>query len=530
MTKITFRKDPFRWLFGGFGFHNSEATMTSLMTEEFLNQRVLKSFYEISPTFSRLFAGYANWTKEAMDEFADYYFKTFAKADTTLYAVPGRMPLHETLEEMEEYVEKVVKNLNYLVNEKGLKLWRYYCISNELSVGNEYAMMGNDLEKFKTYHHMLWKAFRRYDLDMELMATDCSGTNKFHQIEWAAQNMDQYTAVYCAHNYETNNMAWNDPEFYTHLYNIYSDVVKVARKREKRFLLGEFGLHNDEFSASPYMYNDVPAGYGNQTEEEEYAIMACVENLAALNSGCLGAIFWTFCDYPDPFLNWWGSSKEAQARYNVGRFSGHGTAIRYNKHGMFRWTEEGDYSARPALYSVGLMAKFFRANSRILNFNCDNKSIICGGVTNFDQSMSLCLINLQDKKDKVSLDFEFPVKKAFRRYDFVRGNVAYNEFNDLQGFTVAEPSAKDRFDIPMEPYSMVILTTDYEDRKPSAVKDIAVTKGGIRWSASADSEHCYYRVYENGNQIASTAATKLKHQVNSKAKYTVKSVDKYGNV
>ena len=111
MTNIRFRKEPYCWLFGGMGFHNSEATMTGLMTEEFLNQRVLKSFHEISPKFSRLFAGYGHWTKEAMDEFADYYYKTFAKADTTLYAVPGRMPLHEDLEEMEAYVERVTKNL-----------------------------------------------------------------------------------------------------------------------------------------------------------------------------------------------------------------------------------------------------------------------------------------------------------------------------------------------------------------------------------------------------------------------------------
>ena len=66
--------------------------MTALMNDSFKNERMLKTFNEISPTFSRVFAGYSNWTKEAMDSFADFYDATFRKAGTLLYLVPGRMP------------------------------------------------------------------------------------------------------------------------------------------------------------------------------------------------------------------------------------------------------------------------------------------------------------------------------------------------------------------------------------------------------------------------------------------------------
>ena len=81
-SEIMISKPPIRWLWGGFGFHNSEATMTGLMSEEFLNPRVLKTFLEISPTSARVFAGYHDRTKEAMDRFADYYDQTFRKAGT----------------------------------------------------------------------------------------------------------------------------------------------------------------------------------------------------------------------------------------------------------------------------------------------------------------------------------------------------------------------------------------------------------------------------------------------------------------
>ena len=57
-SQIVFTKPAMRWLWGGFGFHNSEATMTPMMSEEFRDQRVLKTFREISPTFARVFAGW----------------------------------------------------------------------------------------------------------------------------------------------------------------------------------------------------------------------------------------------------------------------------------------------------------------------------------------------------------------------------------------------------------------------------------------------------------------------------------------
>lgn len=67
MSKITINGGKAKWLFGGFGFHNSEATMTPLMSEKLKNEVILKTFREISPTYSRVFAGYADWTREAMD-------------------------------------------------------------------------------------------------------------------------------------------------------------------------------------------------------------------------------------------------------------------------------------------------------------------------------------------------------------------------------------------------------------------------------------------------------------------------------
>ena len=85
---VTITKPYIRWLFGGFGFQNSEANFVALMPDDFRDQRVLKTFAEISPSFSRVYTGFADESKEQLDRFADYYDLTFRKAGTTLYAVP----------------------------------------------------------------------------------------------------------------------------------------------------------------------------------------------------------------------------------------------------------------------------------------------------------------------------------------------------------------------------------------------------------------------------------------------------------
>ena len=70
---VTITKPYIRWLFNGFGFQNSEANFLALMPEDFRDQRVLKTFAELSPTFGRVYTGFAEQTKEDLDRFADYY-------------------------------------------------------------------------------------------------------------------------------------------------------------------------------------------------------------------------------------------------------------------------------------------------------------------------------------------------------------------------------------------------------------------------------------------------------------------------
>ena len=529
MPSVQITKPCLRWLFGGIGFHNSEATMGALMSETFRNERAVKVFREISPTYSRVFAGYADWTREAMDAFADYYDETFRRAGTTLYLVPGRMPMPSEDTDIAAYAEKVAANLEYLIRERGCTKIRHYCVTNELSCGNTYAYLAKHLDLFKQYHEALAAAFRRHGLDIGLLATDCSGLAPIaEQIPWAIANMDEVTECYCGHLY-TGDFIPGELSQYAKLYEAFSAPVQLALKKEKRFLLGEFGINAPNKWARDTMRNDVSYGVDRPDEAGRYAIALCEMALAAMNAGCLAAVQWTMVDYPDPLLREDGDTPEEKARYDAARFSGHGLNIRYNKNGLIRWCDdEADYRGYPSLHTMGHMARLFRKGARLLRVDWDDEALRGGAVTNPDGSMSVLLINWADAPKEITVSCAHPIDKPLRRYVFDSANPPDGTFCDLmpwEGLTEAENGS---FTLTMPPASLAILTTDYIDRKPSPAANVRVENGMVTWDACTDAEHCYYRVYRGGEQIASTVAEHAK--ACGEGVYTVRCVDRYGNI
>ena len=526
VSEIKLIKPQMRWLWGGFGFHNSEATMTSIMSEDFLNQRVLKTFLEISPTISRVFAGYHDWSKKSMDDFADYYDKTFRKAGTTLYLVPGRMPYIDKDFDVETYTKNSVERLEYLVKERNLTKLRYYCITNEGAVGNKWGWFNKNLDLYKTINEHFYREFKRKGLDIGLAAFDTSGIACMKYINWATENMDEITDIYCWHFYITDMKA-GDLSLYSKCCEPLNELVKVARRKEKRLMLGEFGFMGPK--NYPVMYDDANYSFKYPEEANLAAISRAEMGLAALNTGCHSAINWTLFDYPDPFFRENGDSQEEKNRYEVSKFSGHGLQIRYNKNGLVKWCDdEKDYSARPAMYTVGYLAKLFRKGSRVLPYETKDNTLRVGAVTNADGSGAIAIINWGYAKT-VKITSEHKFTKPLRLYMYDSANVPQNEFGDLQDVKELVSPKDNIYTISMPKNSMVFLTSDYEDREPSQVKKIKVSDGRLTWKAVADPEHRYYRVYYKGKQIASTVAENVKIKEGKASDYQVKSVDKWGN-
>lgn len=538
MSKINIKNAEAKWLFGGVGFHNSEATMTPLMSEKQKNEIIFKTFKEISPTYSRVFAGYADWNKEAMDRFADYYDVTFRNAGTVLYLVPGRLPYITEDFDIDAYCERAAANLEYLIKERKCTKIRYYCVTNELSVGNTYAYFSDHLNLFKTFHEKLYMAFKRHDIDIGLMATDCSELKRFHQIEWAAENMDEVTECYCVHLYSSYEPGSLDT--YQRYVDAFTPPVMTALSREKRLVLGEFGQNSSNHLRKPPMVNDVCYAVDVPEREGIHAIAICEEAMAAINSGCLNAVYWTLFDYPDPFLRENGDTAEEKARYDVARFSGHGLDKRYNKHGLVKWSDlDNDYSARAGLYTMGYMAKLFKKGTRVLHSSWEDKYLRCCAVIHDDGKISIAIINWADEEKDVSIELEkMRVDKAFRIYEYDANNVPYNRFNDLQPYSGTVEFIDSKATVVLKAKSVTFLTMDYENRTPSMIENIEFKNGRLTWNKCPDIEHAYYRVFASDSksfeltcetQIASTVS---EYCIPDKcyAQYAVVSVDRYGNV
>ena len=539
MTEISIKKPYRRWLFGGIGFHNSEATMAPVMNEKFKNERALKCFREISPTYSRVFAGYHDWTKEAMDHFADYYDKTFRDAGTTLYLVPGRIPIPDEDFDIEEYCERTAANLEYLIKVRGCTKIQHFCLTNELSCGNTYAYLERDLDLFKKLQTGLYKSFQRHGLDIGLLATDCSGESTLYQVDWAIENMDEITSDYCTHLYLQKYQP-EDLEAYEYCRSIFAEQVAKCQKVQKRYVIGEYGIKKrgwaNDIGKYP-MWNNVSYNVDCPENDALYALAIAEMSAAIVNSGTFAACLWTMIDYPDPMIKENGDTPEEKARYEVCRFSGHGMQIRYNKNGLIRWCDdEHDYSAKAGLYTMGYMAKLFKKGSRVLECSSDDELIRTCAVTNSDGSVSICIINRNTERTDACLKLEHECKKPLRRYDFLVSNPNENKFCDLQDFS-ALVDCNGSVVLSLEGQSVTFLTTDYENTVPSPVLGVMIKKGKLVWKPSKDKHHCYYRVFASTeknfspcyeNQIASTVAEYLDIE-DENLNYRVISVNKYGN-
>ena len=534
---VVVEKPMVRWLFGGFGFQHSEANFEALMTPEFRDQRVLKTFAELNPTIGRVYTGFAGQSKEQMDRFAGYYHKTFAKAGTTLYAVPCAMVYRAedtTVVKPSQYAERVAQSLDYLIKEKDCRKIRYYCLSNELMTAGRWGWFSSNgrMELFKQWNVALFDSFKQHGLDLLLVGSDISGGEGTLQIQkWTAENMNEWLGAYVTHWYVYGERV-DDVSLWSRYNSYFRNQVAIATVRDKRYILGEFGFCPVP-GKSGVMKDDMGPALRQPGTSGEVALCKCELGLAAMNAGAYGCISWSFVDYPDPFCYDDGNSEEERVAHEAG-LCAYQPDFKYNKWGLFHWNDiDHDYSATPELYCLGYMAKLFRKNATVMVCSPSDSLVRAGAVINRDRSVTIALINRGDART-ATVDCSSwsegtdSFSKSLRRYVYEADNPPMNDFNDLQPHLGMLDVTEGKISVRLPARSMTFLTTDYLDRIPDKVKGIRVKDGKLVWKPVADEFHRYYRVYQDGKQIASTVATELELPSFGKD-YVVKSVDAWGN-
>ncbi len=542
MTKVSVTRSRYPTLFGGLGFQNNEAILYPLIEKEHFDQVLCKCFREMSPGYMRTFAGYDDWTKESMDAFAEYYERMQKWTDTPMYFAAAKGKIHFSDEEITDYCERVADNLAYLKKEKGVNHIRYYCVSNEMSQGT-WGDFLKDLPLFKKYHEGFYRAFQNRGLDIGLLATDASEYWYWDTMDWAIENMNRITEDYCLHIYEREHTIF-DPTLYEFFYNKCAEYVdKAVRADNKRLILGEIGMQKmsdvdtEQLGFNKGITVDTNRWHDDDFERAYYGLGITDMIFAAINSGVFMVGIWTFTDYPDPYSCAYAEKDEYAAKWSkVEKFISGTTDAKYNKHGLFRWEDNGDHSVKEFYWCLAPLIKLFKRNSKVLDIKTENELLHCCGIMNRNGSVSIGIVNRNSEDTEITLDSNL-FNKNIRVYEYDPRNVPQNPFGDIQDYSTVLDKDNPTFTLKAE--SVTFFTTDYVEKEvPIFAKKVCVSDNTLYWEEVEDKNHCYYRVYAGDNkdfvpcrenQIASTVATDLPIK-DENLFYKVLSVDIYGNV
>lgn len=492
--------------FRGVGFHAFHHIFD--YTQEQLDEIVIKRWRELNPSFARL-NDEQGWDRSRWEKIARHV-QHMQGTGTEIYIATWNPEVTEPGEARRAYARRAVDNLEYLVREKGLDNVRWYCMSNELTLGG-WGRMADDLPTFRDYQQCLFDELAARGLDIGLLATDAAPAEYWWTLEWAAANMDDITAIYGGHHYFAEHNP-DDERFYEWFLGKLQWATDLARQKGKDFILGEFGCKQDG-SVVDGIKRDVCIWW--DTPQEPYVALQLAEAVvAAVNSGVYGMGYWTFMDLPDDYAKSY-----------------------INKWGTFKWSGD-DFSTRDHYYGYGLLTKFLRGPARAVGVECNDPRLRVAAIQQerAGGAWSMAVVNRNSAETPLRLSLTgATLTKPFRKYVYAAASVPQHPFGDLQGPESVVTLAGGVLHDSLAPLSLTVYTTAYDETAPAAVAGLRATRQEdgtveLTWDSSPASDLCYYRVFRDGVQIGSTVATRMRDpKPVAQGRYSVVAVDQSGN-
>lgn len=506
--------------FTGVGYH-AEMFINSV-TPEFFDQVIAKRWRELNPGFARVFHSWTRGQAGVRDQAAlDGLLKQFLflkqATGTEVYLTTGSPKDTAAGAEREAYAKAVVDDLEYL-HRQGATNVTTYNMSNELSMGR-WAAMTRDLPKFRDYHRLIHAEIARRGLKIALLSTDASPISNWNTLDWAAANMDEITEVYGGHHY-ANDHPPESLEFYDWFREKVAGAVRLARSKDKEFILGEFGPA--QYLQHKYGVRWDAQRYFGTKQEPLSGLQTAEAALAAMNGGARAMGYWTFMDYPESernFINHWG---------------------------LFMYMKNGG-AVRAPYYSYGMMTKYFRGPARVFEAVASDPRIRAGIVQHRDTGRwSVAVINRFETEVEVALKLPPEAGNAIlRKYVYDSRSTPQTEDGDLQEPSGTVPVKAGRFSDRVAPLSLAVYTGYYDDEAPAPVSNLKVERvryapGGqqemnaqqLTWTPSPSPDVIYYRIYFNSQRVSSTvspAFTDGDVRRPAGGRYSVVAVDSSGN-
>ncbi|MBR9998522.1 MAG: hypothetical protein KFF73_06095 [Cyclobacteriaceae bacterium] len=511
--------------FGGVGFH--VIFHTRKPSKWHYEQVFAKRWRELNPSFARVNDN-PEWTRADLDQMSEY-LDMMKNTNTEIYLTSfGVQSIHDYKTEG-DYVKKEVDNMEYLIRDKGFENIRYYCMTNELSLDFWASMVkNNELDRFKRIHQLFYDELDKRELPVKLLATDASPFEYWHTIEWAAENMDNITGVYGGHHY-INSYHLDDLTFYGFFLDKMKWGADLARSKNKKFIMGEFGPKQGSFFIDSVYYDGMI--YNNVPQEPYVGIQLSEAIIAQINGGIYASSYWTFSDIP-------GIPPSQEFGYRV------------NKWGVFKWYFD-DHTTKPNYYAVGLLTRFFRGPAEVYQVNTSDTLLRVCAIKNLENgSHSVAIVNRNREPRYVKFEMNATSEeKPFRKYIYDPEDVPFNYFGDMQGPS-KKVFLKDRaFSDSIPAYSLVVYTTFYDEEPPAPVKGLTIVRKEVdqreaevlTWESNQEEDLCYYRIYrsidenveiiprnEIGTTVSNEYADKRIRNL-PRFHYRVLAVDKSGN-
>jgi len=481
----------------------------------------------LNPSFARVNDSPA-WDHQEMDE-TFRYLEMMKNTNTEIYLTSfGVQSIHNYPSEA-DYVKKEVDNIEYLKRDMGFKNIQYYCMTNELSLDFWASMVKNDeLDKFKRIHQLFYDEFNRRGLDIKLLATDASPFQYWPTIEWAANNMDDITGIYGGHHY-INSYDLDDLTFYSFFLKKMKWGADLAKSRNKKFVMGEFGPKQGSFFIDSVYYDGMI--YNNISLDPYVGIQLSEAILAQINGGIYASCYWTFCDIP-------GIPPNKEFGYRV------------NKWGVFKWYFD-DYTTKPNYYAIGLLTKFFRGPAEVYQVIPSDTLLRVAAIKNLETgSHSIAIVNRHHTPKYIRLKMTGTTdEKPFRKYIYNPEDVPFNYFGDLQEYSEKLALDDGQLMDSIPGYSLIVYTTSYDDNPPDPVQGLEVKRKEVdqreaevlTWEPNPEEDLCYYRIYRSvdenveiipRNEIGTTVSTEyVDKRIRSLPQfhYRIIAVDKSGN-
>ena len=279
--------------FGGIGFHAFHHDFPAARKE--LDEVIIKRWRELRPSFARI-NHESRWDHAKLDQVAKH-LQYMKETGTELYVTTWDPEIATTPARRAAYARKIVDQLEYLVRRKGLTNIRYYCMTNEMTLGRWGSLL-TDLSTFQAYHQALFDELKTRDLPIGLLATDAAPVENWGTMSWAAEHMDGITAIYGGHHYFSDR-SLDDERVYPWFLGKTRWAVAPGASKGKNFLLGEFGSKQDGRTVNG-VFRDVCV-YFDTPQEPQVTLQLAEAAIAALNAGVYALGYWTFMDLPDNF-------------------------------------------------------------------------------------------------------------------------------------------------------------------------------------------------------------------------------------